>query len=338
MALKLAIWLLPLAHGQIERHLQCPFSKLWLEHGPERASEMLGLPYSGHGERRLGLTGSTWGTCQYTSPHAGPTCVQFQGSSWTQSSATTACSAASSNAGTLKAGGTCPTTSKLAGWCTTQSGTLATMMETSAMAAKCTDVSTACSNFMSGTFVNDGSCASSAAPSPPSGPLTCAVAPGPIGGAHQLASSTGYSNNCSGTPAQLSPYMYPMRWKADIEWKSMSAGSDTVNLKTNGKVWYMLDKNWKRLDMLSSVGIEWAAGQNPCPDGDLLAVNKCKRNDTLRTTTIHRQNLMYFIYWAADDTTILNCTYMDLGVIGNVRPDWFMDKVGDSTDIQYPSK
>ena len=26
---------------------------------------------------------------------------------------------------------------------------------------------------------------------------------------------------------------------------------------------------------------------------------------------------------------------MDLGIIGNVRPDWFMDKRGSGCDVQY---
>jgi len=26
---------------------------------------------------------------------------------------------------------------------------------------------------------------------------------------------------------------------------------------------------------------------------------------------------------------------MDLGIIGNVRPDWFMDKIGGGCDVQY---
>jgi hypothetical protein len=35
------------------------------------------------------------------------------------------------------------------------------------------------------------------------------------------------------------------------------------------------------------------------------------------------------------DGNITNCTWTDLSIIGNVRPDWFMDKRGDSTDVQY---
>jgi hypothetical protein len=33
--------------------------------------------------------------------------------------------------------------------------------------------------------------------------------------------------------------------------------------------------------------------------------------------------------------TIANCTYQDLGVIGNIRPDWFMDSLGSAVDVQY---
>ncbi len=55
---------------------------------------------------------------------------------------------------------------------------------------------------------------------------------------------------------------------------------------------------------------------------------------------------MYFISWKADETEpvqpgesdatkIEECSMIDLAVIGNIRPDWFLDKRGDSTDVQY---
>ena len=59
---------------------------------------------------------------------------------------------------------------------------------------------------------------------------------------------------------------------------------------------------------------------------------------------IHRENLMYFIHWKeeenvtvgeTDASKIDNCTMINLAVIGNIRPDWFMDKRGDDTDAQY---
>lgn len=39
--------------------------------------------------------------------------------------------------------------------------------------------------------------------------------------------------------------------------------------------------------------------------------------------------------WADDKNTVKNCTFLDLGIIGNVRPDWFMDKRGSGCDVQY---
>ena len=99
-------------------------------------------------------------------------------------------------------------------------------------------------------------------------------------------------------------------------------------------------------------------GQGPCDDvdedfaeetGGLLG---CRYNDTDGTvsTMIHRGNLMYFISWKdadvgggegpvmpgeTDASRIEECEYIDLVVIGNIRPDWFLDKRGDDTDVQY---
>jgi hypothetical protein len=36
-----------------------------------------------------------------------------------------------------------------------------------------------------------------------------------------------------------------------------------------------------------------------------------------------------------DASRIEECQFMDLVVIGNIRPDWFLDKRGDDTDVQY---
>ena len=55
-----------------------------------------------------------------------------------------------------------------------------------------------------------------------------------------------FSFRPAGTPAQGSPYMWPLRWTADVEDKAMQYGSDKVTYQSNSKVWYMLDKNWKR--------------------------------------------------------------------------------------------
>jgi len=50
----------------------------------------------------------------------------------------------------------------------------------------------------------------------------------------------------SGTPAEGSPYMWPIRWSADVENMAMQFGSDNITYTSASKVWYMLDKNWKR--------------------------------------------------------------------------------------------
>jgi len=61
-------------------------------------------------------------------------------------------------------------------------------------------------------------------------------------------------------------------------------------------------------------------------------------------TMIHKGSKMYFITWknttdarvgSTDPSMIAECNYMDLAVIGNIRPDWFLDDMGDDTDVQY---
>jgi len=50
---------------------------------------------------------------------------------------------------------------------------------------------------------------------------------------------------------------------------------------------------------------------------------------------LHRGSKMVFIEWKDDFKTISKCQWMDLVIIGNIRPDWFMDARGDATDVQY---
>merc|ERR1719223_953770 len=55
---------------------------------------------------------------------------------------------------------------------------------------------------------------------------------------------------------------------------------------------------------------------------------------------LHRQSKMYFINWkngtAGDNVAnIESCVWLDLQIVGNVRPDWFMDARGAVTDVQY---
>jgi hypothetical protein len=158
----------------------------------------------------------------------------------------------------------------------------------------------------------------------------------------------GYSNSCPGTPAEGSPYMWPMAWRAHVESKSMAFGSDDVLYHSKGIVSYRLDKNWKRQDWYYQRGVQRGIGQAPCPpenidqsfsEGPLLA---CRRNSDEYSTMIHRGSKMMFIDWkngtavgSSDPNDIAECNYLDLQVVGNIRPDWFLDDRGDSTDVQY---
>ena len=74
----------------------------------------------------------------------------------------------------------------------------------------------------------------------------------------------GYSKTCAGTPAEGSPYMWPMAWRAHVESKSMAFGSDDVMYHSKGIVSYRLDKNWKRQDWYYQRGVQRGIGQAPC--------------------------------------------------------------------------
>ncbi|KAL3942392.1 MAG: hypothetical protein SGARI_000281, partial [Bacillariaceae sp.] len=128
----------------------------------------------------------------------------------------------------------------------------------------------------------------------------------------------------------------------------MAFGSDEIMFHSKGIVSYRLDKNWKRQDWYYQRGVQRSVGQSPCPaenidlefsEGPLLA---CERNNDDYSTMIHRGSKMMFIDWkngtevgSSDPANIEKCEYLDLQVIGNIRPDWFMDDRGDSTDVQY---
>lgn len=175
------------------------------------------------------------------------------------------------------------------------------------------------------------------------------VAPtGSIGAGHQAAYSSGYRPDCEGTPAEGSPYMWPMAWTAHIESESMAFGSDDIWYTSRGNVFYRLDKNWKRADTYYQRGIQRAIGQAPCPAGNRVEelsngpVNACLRDSDDYTTMIHRGSKMFFISWkndtevgSSDPEQIETCDWLDLQVIGNIRPDWFMDSRGDATGVQY---
>jgi hypothetical protein len=171
---------------------------------------------------------------------------------------------------------------------------------------------------------------------------------GAVGAGHQAGYSLGYSPVCEGTPAEGSPYMWPMAWTAHVESKSMAFGSDDTVYTSAGRVHYRLDKNWKRQDWWYQRGVQRSIGQSPCPPDNVVteltegAVLACERNSDEYTTMIHRGSKMMFISWkndtqvgSSDPSQISECNWLDLQIIGNIRPDWYMDDRGDSTDVQY---
>ena len=367
---------LPL-HPKFRSHLKCPYADRWLSKGAEQAALELGL--DSNGRKLQQPMPETQGSCTYTNAFTGsPTCLQFSGSSWTESDMNTRCTTEN---GTFSTNGCSTTTDGFGGWCTKMIGEDKheyTAMMLSPM-ADCSGSKMACSSFMGGVFVADGECLdtteSESMPfgggGPPPGVDTtsgswpgassteggdlankCLLAPGAIGAAHQAGFSKGYSNSCPGTPAQESPYMWPLKWAADFESHSMAFGSDDVVYKSKGRTYYGLDHNWKRSDTTYQEGLLRTVGQGPCEDIDEDFAEQgflgCRYNNTDGTmsTMIHRENLMYFISWKEDETNpvqvgerdaskIEECTMLNMAVVGNIRPDWFMDKRGDDTDVQY---
>ncbi|KAL9179170.1 hypothetical protein ACHAXT_008460 [Thalassiosira profunda] len=371
-------------------HLKCPYADRWLAKGPAAAAKELGLDEHGRklhssnedepSERKLQSSFaelSIAGSCTFASPWSGPSCLQFSGAAWTADDMAARCAAESE--GVWSAEGC----DEPAGWC--DKVIAEGKHEASALsltgASACGDIEMACGAFMGGTFVAGAECGEGAvegakddgnifdggaadAPSmsgPPPGVTgaasggdemagKCLLAPGAIGAAHQAGFSQGYSNSCPGTPAQESPYMWPLRWVSDVESHSMAYGSDDVVYRHMGRTYYMLDKNWKRSDTTYSLGNLRAVGQGPC-DGEGAERTEefgCFRNQTdgSVTTMIHRGGDMYFIGWEEDAANpvqvgerdasrIAKCTKINLAVIGNIRPDWFLDKRGDDTDVQY---
>jgi len=324
--------------------LRCPFAKVWLEHGAEEAARMLGVD-----EPHRRLEDVVWGTCNYNNPYAGGAmCVEMRGAAWTDDSADAKCkSVMPGSPGTAAKGQRCATSVSSAGWCSTESGTMFTL---SAKSPTCEAAAKSCVQYSAGTFINIGDCApATGSPSGDAGgagaggagagaaPMRCLLAPGPMGAAHQLTQSLGYDVDCEGAPASKSPYMWPLRWTSEVEQQGLSFASDEVQYESRGRVWYMLDKNYKRLDLWSQSGVQRAVGQAPCEGeriSDKSGAFACNRTADVRRTVLHRGSKMVFIERSADDN-ITNCTWLDLGPIGNIRPDWFMDNRGASTSVQY---
>merc|ERR1712232_1345292 len=267
--------------------------------------------------------------------------------------------------------GGCPAPDEMAGWCIKDddAGAIEAMSMMISDMADCAGNQMACETFVGGSFDFAETCMlventaapgesgssgggmdyGSMKPSGMDGNQNCLLAPGAIGAAHQAAYSVGYSGTCPGTPAEGSPYMWPMAWSADIESQSMAFGSDDVVYKSQGRVFYRLDKNWKRSDTTYQQGNLRTIGQGPCANLDTDMTDQglmgCKyEDDGIMDTMIHKGSKMYFITWKNDTSVrpgetdvslIEDCTMMDLMVVGNIRPDWFLDDRGDDTDVQY---
>jgi hypothetical protein len=322
--------------------LRCPFAKVWIEHGPEHASKMLGVaPH-----RRL--EDVVFGTCKFKNPFAGDICIEMRGTSWSDLSAMERCDNAMPGVkGELAKGGKCEIANDFAGWCSMKEGT-----EFMPTTGDCKAAKDSCVQWSAGSWTAAGACADTSSSS--GGDQTagsggdqmvgsgdamqrCAIGPGPIGAAHQHAQSPGYDNDCPGTPAQQSPFMWPLRWSAKLESKGYAFGSDKMTYESRGQVWYMLDKNWKRLDTFYQKGVHRTIGQSPCPEEQRTngVTFGCTYDEMeINRTMLHRNNKMFFIEWSKDGHA-LNCSWLDLSVIGNIRPDWFMDDRGSATDVQY---
>jgi len=147
--------------------------------------------------------------------------------------------------------------------------------------------------------------------------------------------------------------MWPLAWSADLDTQNLAFGHDEVVHHNRGRTFYRLDKNWKRSDTTLAKGVRRGLGQGPCENIDVEqseeGVIACITDMDMAAgdpmeTMIHRGSKMYFITWKnstdvkvgeTDPSLIAECGYMDLMVIGNIRPDWFLDDRGDDTDVQY---
>lgn len=325
-------------------------------------------------QRKLGSSLPVAGSCTYNNVWTGGRdCMNFHGDSWTLDEMVSRCNSEQDGVATPNVG--CDDTSENAGgWCVkdvSSSGSMTSMTaapemkeEASLMMlskmAKCDTNKMACENFVQGKFVPAGECASSSDDGGQSyideaADMTmegdkCIIAPGAIGAAHQAGFSKGYSSSCPNTPAQGSKYMWPLRWAANFQSQTMSYGSDDVNFESRGRTFYALDKNWKRSDTTYQLGTLRTIGQGPCEniagDSDTEGFGCILNNTDSMSTMIHKGGQMYFIDWKNDEANpatvgeldvskIENCSMIDMAVVGNIRTDWYMDKRGDDTDVQY---
>lgn len=375
--------------ARFSSQFRCPYANEWLNKGAHKAAIDLGLTTpekieaaknqealgadAGRQRRRHLQQAATYaetrGSCSFSNQWTGPSCMEFRGDGWTQDTMEERCATEQDSTLALGQDG-CPKPSELAGWCINESSTgsiEANSMMVSAM-SDCDGNKMACETFMGGAFEAASGCGGGAPVSgmegsmpseyasmgPPSdGATTCIIAPGAIGAAHQSGFSNGYSNACPGTPAEGSPFMWPLAWSADVDTQNLAFGHDEVVHHNRGRTFYRLDKNWKRSDTTLAKGVRRGLGQGPCEnidseqseEGVIACITDMDIADgDPMETMIHRGSKMYFITWKnstdvkvgeTDPSLIAECGYMDLMVIGNIRPDWFLDDRGDDTDVQY---
>lgn len=340
------------------------------------AAKELGIDMSAHLEenqqqRKRQLLGSTLpiaGSCTYSNTWTGDvSCMNFHGESWTLDAMLERCNKEQDGVATEDVG--CDdTTDDVSGWCvkdvskTTATDSMmtapemkeeASLMMLNAMAS-CDNNKMACESFVQGKFVAAGSCAfASSGDASSEADITmegdkCIIAPGAIGAAHQAGFSKGYSTSCPNTPAQDSPYMWPLKWAANFQTKSMGFGSDDIKFESRGRTFYALDNNSKRSDTTYQLGVLRTVGQGPCDniagDSDTDGFGCVLNNTDTMSTMIHKGGSMYFIDWKqdagayvgeSDVSKIEGCSMINMAVVGNIRNDWYMDKRGDDTDVQY---
>mmetsp|Transcript_27099 Transcript_27099/g.46065 ORF Transcript_27099/g.46065 Transcript_27099/m.46065 type:complete len:806 (-) Transcript_27099:63-2480(-) len=364
-------------HPKFRSQLKCPYAENWLTKGAEAAANELGIDISSthqqqqnNNRKLLGSDLPIAGSCTYNNSWTGDkSCMNFHGESWTLDAMVERCS--SEQDGVASQGVGCEDTSDdVSGWCVKDVSTAATsmmsvpemkeeasLMMVSAMAS-CDNNKMACEAFVQGTFVAIGSCASGAAGGGSSASdqadMTmegnkCIIAPGAIGAAHQAGFSEGYSTSCPNTPAQDSPYMWPLKWAANFQTKNMGFGSDDIKFESRGRTFYALDKNWKRSDTTYQLGTLRTVGQGPCEniagDSDTNGFGCVLNNTDGMSTMIHKGGTMYFIDWKEDTappvvgesdvSKIEGCSKINMAVVGNIRSDWYLDRRGDDTDVQY---
>jgi hypothetical protein len=363
-------------HPKFRSQFKCPYAENWLTKGAEVAAKELGielLSAAAHLNRKLlGSTLPIAGSCTYNNSWTGvKSCMNFHGDEWTLDAMVERCNNEQDGVATQGVG--CDDTADdVAGWCvkdvsktTTDMMTAPEMKEEASLMilnamATCDNNKMACETFVQGKFVAVGSCASASGGSSSSSSSTsgeadmtieggkCIIAPGAIGAAHQAGFSKGYSTSCPNTPAQDSPYMWPLKWAANFQTKNMGFGSDEITFESRGKTFYALDKNWKRSDTTYQLGVLRTIGQGPCEniagDSDTNGFGCVLNNTDTMSTMIHKGGTMYFIDWKPDAEVVVgerdvskieSCSNIDMAVVGNIRSDWYMDKRGDDTDVQY---